>query len=283
MAKKVFPLNKDRLQEIIAQYPTPFHIYDEQAIRENIRALQKAFAWAPSFREQFAVKALPNPRIVQILHEEGAGTDCSSLAELLLSDGIMAELPIELMRKLAMLPTMSHFEDVIYTDAKPVEEAPAETGESQPTADTAAAPAEEHADAAPTAPAEEPEVTLAADKEESPAEPMDVEDVVAEAIADATQAAVAEDAVDAGEDVAPTEPEPVEAEPVEDEPEVEIPLEPEPEPQPKTKAAAPEQQTAIETRTPSRLTVAFRLIGMGVKELFTGYITRENNRRKKRG
>ena len=204
-------------------------------------------------------------------------------AELLLSDGIMAELPIELMRKLAMLPTMSHFEDVIYTDAKPVEEAPAETGESQPTADTAAAPAEEHADAAPTAPAEEPEVTLAADKEESPAEPMDVEDVVAEAIADATQAAVAEDAVDAGEDVAPTEPEPVEAEPVEDEPEVEIPLEPEPEPQPKTKAAAPEQQTAIETRTPSRLTVAFRLIGMGVKELFTGYITRENNRRKKRG
>ena len=86
MAKKSFPLNKEQLQEIVKKYPTPFHIYDEHAIRENIRALQKAFAWAPSFREQFAVKALPNPRIVQLLHEEGAGTDCSSLAELLLSD-----------------------------------------------------------------------------------------------------------------------------------------------------------------------------------------------------
>jgi len=86
MSKKIFPLTKAKLQEIVKKYPTPFHIYDEHAIRQNIHTLQKAFAWAPSFREQFAVKALPNPRIVQILHEEGAGTDCSSLAELLLSD-----------------------------------------------------------------------------------------------------------------------------------------------------------------------------------------------------
>lgn len=86
MAEKTFPLNKDQLQEIIKKYPTPFHIYDEQAIRQNIRNLQKAFAWTPRFREQFAVKALPNPRIIEILHEEGAGTDCSSLPELLLSD-----------------------------------------------------------------------------------------------------------------------------------------------------------------------------------------------------
>lgn len=86
MAEKTFPLNKTQLQEIIKKYPTPFHIYDEQAIRQNIRNLQKAFAWAPRFREQFAVKALPNPRIIEILHEEGAGTDCSSLPELLLSD-----------------------------------------------------------------------------------------------------------------------------------------------------------------------------------------------------
>lgn len=86
MAEKIFPLNKAQLQEIIKKYPTPFHIYDEQAIRQNIRNLQKAFAWAPRFREQFAVKALPNPRIIEILHEEGAGTDCSSLPELLLSD-----------------------------------------------------------------------------------------------------------------------------------------------------------------------------------------------------
>ena len=86
MSEKNFPLTKAQLQEIIKEYPTPFHIYDEHAIRQNIRALQKAFAWAPRFREQFAVKALPNPRIIQVLHEEGAGTDCSSKAELMLSD-----------------------------------------------------------------------------------------------------------------------------------------------------------------------------------------------------
>ena len=86
MSKKTFPLSKEQLEEIIKKYPTPFHIYDERAIRENIRKLQKAFAWAPRFREQFAVKALPNPRILQVLHEEGAGTDNSSLAELVLSE-----------------------------------------------------------------------------------------------------------------------------------------------------------------------------------------------------
>ena len=67
MSKKTFPLSKEQLEEIIKKYPTPFHIYDERAIRENIRKLQKAFAWAPRFREQFDVKALPNPRILQVL------------------------------------------------------------------------------------------------------------------------------------------------------------------------------------------------------------------------
>ncbi len=93
MSEKTFPLTADALREVVKKYPTPFHIYDEKKIRGNIRALQKAFAWAPRFREQFAVKALPNPRILEILHEEGAGTDCSSLAELVLSDiaGIKGE------------------------------------------------------------------------------------------------------------------------------------------------------------------------------------------------
>ena len=85
MAEKNFPLSQEKLEEIIKEYPTPFHIYDEKAIRQNIRNLKKAFAWAPEFREHFAVKATPNPRIVQILAEEGAGTDCSSLPELLIS------------------------------------------------------------------------------------------------------------------------------------------------------------------------------------------------------
>ena len=85
MAEKNFPLSQERLEEVIKDYPTPFHLYDEKGIRENIRRLKKAFAWAPEFREHFAVKATPNPRIVQILAEEGAGTDCSSLPELLIS------------------------------------------------------------------------------------------------------------------------------------------------------------------------------------------------------
>ena len=93
MSKKIFPISQERLEAIIEKFPTPFHIYDEKAIRQNVRRLFKAFAWAPEFREYFAVKATPNPRLMQILAEEGAGADCSSLAELLLAKtaGIVGE------------------------------------------------------------------------------------------------------------------------------------------------------------------------------------------------
>ncbi len=88
-----FPISKSRLEEIIREYPTPFHIYDEAAIRSNLRRLFKAFSWAPDFREHFAVKATPNPYILEIMREEGAGADCSSLAELCLAEmaGIKGE------------------------------------------------------------------------------------------------------------------------------------------------------------------------------------------------
>ena len=93
MAEKTLPFSKARLEEIIAQYPTPFHIYDEKAIRANARRLLAAFSWAPQFKEYFAVKATPNPAILTMLREEGIGADCSSLPELLLSDmaGIKGE------------------------------------------------------------------------------------------------------------------------------------------------------------------------------------------------
>lgn len=93
MSEKTLPFSKARLEEIIAQYPTPFHIYDEQAIRANARRLLAAFSWAPQFKEYFAVKATPNPAILTMLREEGIGADCSSLPELLLSDmaGIKGE------------------------------------------------------------------------------------------------------------------------------------------------------------------------------------------------
>lgn len=93
MAQKKLPFNKQKLEEIIRRFPTPFHIYDEKAIRENARTLTKAFSWAPGFKEYFAVKANPNPYLMAILREEGMGADCSSLPELVLSEkvGIVGE------------------------------------------------------------------------------------------------------------------------------------------------------------------------------------------------
>ncbi len=80
------PFDLEQMKHIIEQSPTPFHIYDEQAIRDNVRRFLKAFSWAPNFCEYFAVKATPNPYILKILQEEGLGVDCSSLAELILAE-----------------------------------------------------------------------------------------------------------------------------------------------------------------------------------------------------
>ena len=79
-------VTKAQLESIVRQYPTPFHLYDEKGIRENARKLKQAFAWNSGFKEYFAVKATPTPAILKILHEEGCGTDCSSLTELMLAD-----------------------------------------------------------------------------------------------------------------------------------------------------------------------------------------------------
>jgi len=88
MSKKPLPFTKNQMESIIEHYPTPFHIYDAEAIRSNVRRLQKAFSWNPGFREYFAVKALPNPVIMKLLADEGCGMDCSSLTELMLSEAI---------------------------------------------------------------------------------------------------------------------------------------------------------------------------------------------------
>ena len=74
-----------RLARAADHFGTPFHIYDESGIRHTGRALQDAFAGVPGFREYFAVKALPNPRVLQIMREMGFGFDCSSIPELLLA------------------------------------------------------------------------------------------------------------------------------------------------------------------------------------------------------
>lgn len=84
--KKIPFVTKEQVEEIVKNYPTPFHIYDEKAIRENARKLKQAFSWNKGFREYFAVKATPNPYILKILQEEGCGVDCSSLTELMMSE-----------------------------------------------------------------------------------------------------------------------------------------------------------------------------------------------------
>ena len=86
MKKEAF-VTKEQIEEIVKTYPTPFHIYDEKGIRRNAQALKEAFAWNKGFKEFFAVKATPNPFLIDILREYGCGCDCSSLAELALAEG----------------------------------------------------------------------------------------------------------------------------------------------------------------------------------------------------
>ncbi len=95
MTEKLLPFTQEQIEGIVAQYPTPFHIYDEGGIRSTAQRLNRAFGWVPGKRFQnfFAVKALPNPHILRVLQEEGMGTDCSSLPELMLAErvGIVGE------------------------------------------------------------------------------------------------------------------------------------------------------------------------------------------------
>lgn len=90
MSKKAF-VTKEMIEKIVKDYPTPFHIYDEKGIRENAQAVKEAFAWNKGFKEYFAVKATPNPYLMQILKEYGCGCDCSSMTELMLSKAIGVE------------------------------------------------------------------------------------------------------------------------------------------------------------------------------------------------
>ncbi len=123
MEKKPF-LTLEQAREIMQDIPTPFHIYDEKAIREKARAVNKAFSWNKGFKEYFAVKATPNPYLMQILHEEGCGMDCSSYTELLLCEacGITGSdimfssnvTPVEDMQKAYQLGAYINLDDVTH-------------------------------------------------------------------------------------------------------------------------------------------------------------------------
>lgn len=126
MAEKKLPFTQAQLEAMLQQHPTPFHLYDEAAIRANARRLQAAFAWAPSFKEYFAVKATPNPYLLKILKEEGFGADCSSLAELVLAEkvGILGEeimfssndTPAEDYAKAAALGAIINLDDISHIE-----------------------------------------------------------------------------------------------------------------------------------------------------------------------
>ena len=123
---KVPFVSKDQLEDICRQYPTPFHLYDEKGIRQTARDLYKAFSWNKGFKEYFAVKATPNPTILKILHEEGCGTDCSSLTELMMSEkcGITGEeimfssndTPANEFKKAKELGAIINLDDITHID-----------------------------------------------------------------------------------------------------------------------------------------------------------------------
>ena len=87
MSKKAF-VSKDKIEKIAAEYPTPFHLYDEKTLRKRLRDIKEAFSWNPGYREYFAVKANPNPFLLKIMKEYGVGCDCSSKTELMLAKAL---------------------------------------------------------------------------------------------------------------------------------------------------------------------------------------------------
>lgn len=125
MNKKTF-VTLEQIQKMVEKYPTPFHLYDEKGIRENVRRLKQAFSWNKGYKEYFAIKATPNPYIMQILKEEGVGADCSSYTELLLSkavgivgDNIMFSsnvTPKEDFQLAAKLGAIINFDDFTHID-----------------------------------------------------------------------------------------------------------------------------------------------------------------------
>ncbi len=125
MEKKPF-LTLEKAKEIIKEIPTPFHIYDEKGIRENARALNKAFSWNKGYKEYFAVKATPNPYLMKILEDEGCGMDCSSYTELMLCEacGISGSdimfssnvTPVEDMQKAYEMGAYINLDDYTHVD-----------------------------------------------------------------------------------------------------------------------------------------------------------------------
>ena len=126
MKKETF-VTKEKLEEIIQTIPTPFHLYDEKGIRENAQAMKEAFSWNKGFREYFAVKATPNPFLINILKEYGFGCDCSSMTELMMAKALGCtgeltmfssnETPLEEFKYAYDMGAIVNLDDITHIDA----------------------------------------------------------------------------------------------------------------------------------------------------------------------
>lgn len=124
---RTLPFDKQKLDEISSKWPTPFHIYDAKAIRENAKRMQKAFSWNKGWREFFAVKAAPNPHLMKLLKEFGFGSDCSSMAELVLAERVgntgeaimftSNDTPLDEFRKAWELGAIINLDDITHWDS----------------------------------------------------------------------------------------------------------------------------------------------------------------------
>ncbi len=116
----------EQVKEMAKTYPTPFHLYDERGIRENVKKLYEAFSWNPGYKEYFAVKATPNPFLLQILREYGCGCDCSSMTELMMANAVGAsgddimfssnDTPVEEFKKAAQLNGIINLDDITHVE-----------------------------------------------------------------------------------------------------------------------------------------------------------------------
>ena len=126
MSKKVPYITKEKAEQIAKKFPTPFYLYDEAGIRRRARLVNRAFSWNKGFKEYFAVKATPNPYILQILKEEGCGADCSSLTELEMSHAVgltgtdvmfsSNETPVEDMQLAKKMGVIINLDDLTHVD-----------------------------------------------------------------------------------------------------------------------------------------------------------------------
>ncbi|MBO5769924.1 MAG: diaminopimelate decarboxylase [Spirochaetales bacterium] len=127
MTAKNLPLSSDKMLALAAKLPTPFHLYDGDAIERNAEEMKSAFSWAPEFVNFFAVKALPNVNILRLLAKHGFGADCSSLPELLMAEeaGISGnkimftsnDTPDEEFRKAFELGAILNLDDITHIEA----------------------------------------------------------------------------------------------------------------------------------------------------------------------